>query len=341
MARKANIMAVVLLVVSIGLFAEVARAQVQSCKTYVSCAVSSLYYAWCAPTLPLGVYNCVGSGPWSVTCDVPTYLCSPEPCPTCGTARASGPIDLATGNTYIEQSDVRIPGLGGGLALTRRWNSQTLGYGMFGVGWTSNVEEKIYVGGDHLVKNLRGDGSIWSYGYSSGVSNGNVQYLLAGPRNGDASAQLSNSAFTITLKSGEQKTFDPVTGHLLSSADRNGNTTLFSYNSSNQLATVTDPASRHLYFTYSQVNQFSVVTAVTSDFGISVSYQYDGLARLLKVTAADGTFVTFSYTPANLVTTVLDMNGKTLEAHTYDSLGRGLTASRAGGVNAVSVSYSY
>jgi YD repeat-containing protein len=209
------------------------------------------------------------------------------------------------------------------------------------LGWTSNVEEKIYVGGDYLVKSLRGDGSIWSYGFRSYASNGNVQYLLAGPRNGNASAQLGLSSFTITLKSGEQKTFDPVTGHLLSSADRNGNTTLYSYNSSGQLVTVTDPAARHLYFTYSQQGQVSVVTSISSDVGLSVSYQYDNLARLTQVTAPDGTFVTFSYNLANLITTVLDMNGKTLEAHTYDSLGRGLTASRAGGVDAVSVSYSY
>jgi YD repeat-containing protein len=168
-----------------------------------------------------------------------------------------------------------------------------------------------------------------------------VQYLLAGPRNGNASAQLSNSVFTITLKSGEQKTFDRPTGHLLSGADRNGNTTIYSYNSSNQLVTVTDPVSRHLYFTYSQVGGFSVVTSVTSDFGLSLSYQYDTSTRLVRVTAPDGTFVTFLYSPANLITAVLDMNGKTLEAHTYDSLGRGLTASRAGGVDAVSVSYSY
>jgi len=236
--------------------------------------------------------------------------------------------------------------LGGGLALSRTWNSQTPGYGMFGLGWSSNVEDRIYVGSDYLVKHLRGDGSIWSYGFSSYSSDGKAAvYLTAGPRSAGASAQLNSTTFTITLKSGEQETFDPSTGALLSTADRNGNKTLLSYDSSGRLVTVTDPSSRHLFFTYTQIPlagmTINVVTNVTSDFGVAVSYQYDTAARLTKVTAPDNTFVTFLYTTANLIATVLDTNGKTLESHTYDPMGRGLTASRTGGIDAVTVSYSY
>ena len=42
---------------------------------------------------------------------------------------------------------------------------------------------------------------------------------------------------------------------------------------------------------------------------------------------------------APLITAVTDSNGKILESHTYDGLGRGLTSSRANGVEAVSVTY--
>jgi hypothetical protein len=40
-----------------------------------------------------------------------------------------------------------------------------------------------------------------------------------------------------------------------------------------------------------------------------------------------------------MITTVKDSQGKILESHTYDALGRGLTSSRANGVDAVSVTY--
>jgi hypothetical protein len=40
-----------------------------------------------------------------------------------------------------------------------------------------------------------------------------------------------------------------------------------------------------------------------------------------------------------LISSVTDSNGKILEAHTYDNSMRGLTSSRANGVDAVTVSY--
>jgi YD repeat-containing protein len=197
---------------------------------------------------------------------------------------------------------------------------------------------------------------IWSYGFSSYTADGNaVEYLLAGPSNGGATAELDWgelvgggagwTQFTVTYNNGERKVFDANFGILLSTADRNGNTTGFSYGGGLLLLAVTDAASRHLYFTYQQilVGQFpvNVVSSVTTDFGVSLSYQYDNLARLVKVTEPDGTFTTFAYTPANLISTVTDTNGKILESHTYDSYGRALTSSQAGGVNAVTLTYSY
>jgi hypothetical protein len=43
-----------------------------------------------------------------------------QPCHEC---QAGRPIQLASGNTYIDQTDISLPGLGGGLTLRRRWNS--------------------------------------------------------------------------------------------------------------------------------------------------------------------------------------------------------------------------
>src|SRR5258707_1178234 len=69
---------------------------------------------------PLGV-------PWGQVCAAPRPSCgvppgaAPETCLSCNqgkTPQAAQPIDLATGNTYIAQSDLSIPGLGGGLSLS-------------------------------------------------------------------------------------------------------------------------------------------------------------------------------------------------------------------------------
>jgi YD repeat-containing protein len=60
---------------------------------------------------------------------------------------------------------------------------------------------------------------------------------------------------------------------------------------------------------------------------------------LTEVTQADNTFVTFTYDAFNNITSVNDTNGKVLESHTYDSTGRGLSSSRANGVDALTISY--
>ena len=41
-----------------------------------------------------------------------------------------------------------------------------------------------------------------------------------------------------------------------------------------------------------------------------------------------------------MITAVKDSQGKVLEAHTYDSAGRGLSSSRANGVESVTISFT-
>jgi YD repeat-containing protein len=120
--------------------------------------------------------------------------------------------------------------------------------------------------------------------------------------------------------------------------DRNGNATTLTYDSANRLATVTDPASRHLNFTYGSTSSH-LVTGVSSDVGLSLSYSYDTQNRLSQVTNPDLTTVTFAYDGQSRITSVTDSNSKVLESHTYDSSGRGLTSSRAAGVDAVTITY--
>src|SRR4051812_11186187 len=85
-------------------------------------------------------------------------------CPACGK-----PISLLNGNVYVQQSDLRVPGLGGGLTLARTWNSlwpQSQSFvqtGLFGPNWRSTYEERIFPGVDGTYKYSRADGSFWSF----------------------------------------------------------------------------------------------------------------------------------------------------------------------------------
>jgi YD repeat-containing protein len=293
---------------------------------------------YCGPALPEGETDC-----WVPLCSKHSNSCS---APT-----ASQPICLATGNTFIGQQDIRIPGLGNGLTLVRTWNSllraSLSSVGMFGPNWRSTYEERIYVDDDNTVAYARGDGSVWNFvaGASSSFTPtppANVlgTFTPVAPSNATSELFQAAAVWTLIFQNGEQRVFDGTSGNLLSISDRNGNTTQLTYDASYRLITVTDPASRHLYFSYASSTSY-LVTAVTSDVGISLSYTYDGQGRLIKYTKPDNTTVSFQYNNTNstLITAVLDSNGIVLESHTYDGLGRGLTSSRAGGVEAVTITY--
>jgi YD repeat-containing protein len=315
-----------------------------NCIFPFSCGQYSIWDASCIPTPPATAFNCYGFD-FTNYCWVLNSLC-PAPagpqenaCGPCQKGQTSSPISLASGNTYIEENDIRVPGLGGGLTLVRIWNSiwpstQTaLQIGMFGPNWRSNFEESVFVGADHYMKYARGDGGFWSFGY-----NGQA-YVPVSPGNITATLVQGSGYWTLTLQSGEQRIFDgTTTGKLTEIIDRNGNTTQLSYDSLGRLVTVTDPASRHLYFSYA--GSGALVTGVTSDVNLSLSYSYDNQGRLIQYTKNDGTTVSFQYDSNSLISLVTDQNGKVLESHTYDSNGRGLTGSRANGVDAVTISYA-
>jgi YD repeat-containing protein len=195
----------------------------------------------------------------------------------------------------------------------------------------------VFIGGDYYIKYSRSDGSFWSFGWNGASSS----WSLAAPQNVVAALTTPSIAtpyWTITFQNGEQRRFDGTSGMLTAIIDRNGNTTTLTYDGSNRLATITDPASRHLYFGYGSPSSH-LVTSVTSDVAISLSYAYDGQNRLSQVTNPDLTTLTFTYDSQSLITAVKDSDQKILESHTYDASGRGVTSSRAAGVEAVTLSY--
>jgi YD repeat-containing protein len=292
----------------------------------------------------IGFFKCVNEGSFLDVCQVMNTTCPPaaapqETGPSCPRRPTAGqPICLATGNTYIEENDVRVPGLSGGLTLTRTWNSvwpvtqSALQIGLFGPNWRSNFEERVFVGSDHYIKYARGDGSFWSFGYNGG------NWSVAAPANIVASLAVGSPTWTLTFQSGEQRLFDNTTGRLTAIVDRNGNATQLTYDSLGRLVTVTDPVSRHLYFAYGSGSSY-LVTGVTSDLSLTLSYSYDTQGRLAQVTRPDLSTYTFQYNSQSLISSVTDSNSKILESHTYDTSARGLTSSRAAGADALTISY--
>lgn len=253
---------------------------------------------------------------------------------------AGSPINLSNGNVYIRQTDIQLLGLGGGLLLSRIWNSkwpvsQDGTNGLFGNNWRSTYEERI-VASDAFMKYARSDGSYWTFQYDEASSS----WVIAAPANEKVKLVAGDKYWTLTYGNGETRIFDNSTGVLVAIKDRNGNTTTLSYDTLGQLIKVTDPASRYLSFAYSP-KYYHRISGVTSNFGISLSYLYDQFGRLTQVTGPKPgkTKWAFDYGDRDMITTVRDADGKILEQHMYDDQNRGVTSERANGVDKVTVTY--
>ncbi len=324
-------------------------ATAQSVPPNASCLALTDWWPFPDGYPPGWFYYAPYPGTYVVTIASYKASCPHVPCVQCskGAPSVSGgrPIYLTSGDTYVEDQDVSLPGLGRGLSLIRRWDSMwpsaqiSSSIGMFGPNWRSTYEERIFMGGDNWLTYARGNGGYWAFGLAA--TGGMGTFSLAAPSNVSATlvANIGASDWVVTFQDGEKRHFNPATGLLTSIVDRNGNTTQLTYDGTGRLTTVTDPAGRHLYFQYGTGASANLVTGVTSDFGVSLSYSYDANGRLAQVTKPDLTTITYTYNSASQITQVTDSNGKILESHTYDSKGRGLTSSRANGVEALTLTY--
>jgi YD repeat-containing protein len=330
----------IVLVSLLGLIVQLALSSPAPAQMPSGCLITTIWYF--PDPRPFGwSYYGPGQGPFSYIISAMSFQCVPpvsEPCPQC--LAASQPISLSTGNTFIVQNDVRIPGLGGGLSLKRTWNSTwpvsqaAMQIGLFGSNWRSTYEERIYTGADGYLKYSRSDGSFWSFGYDTASS----KFRVAAPANIAATITQGSTYTTLVFQNGEQRRFDNTSGNLIAILDRNGNTTSLTYDGSGRLVTVTDAAGRYLTFNYSSPSSH-IVSGITSSVGISVSYTYDGQGRLSLVTEQDLSTLNFAYNTQSLITQVTDSLGKVLESHTYDGTGRGLSGSKANGVESVTITY--
>lgn len=74
------------------------------------------------------------------------------------------PVNLNTGNFYMEQTDAEIADIGGSFAFARQYNSKGVGYaGSLGYGWSTPFDERLGELSDGTVLWLSGTGSIVAF----------------------------------------------------------------------------------------------------------------------------------------------------------------------------------
>ena len=150
-----------------------------------------------------------------------------------------GNFCLSAGNTQLSLPVCGWGGLGGGIAFSLVFNSQSSRSSVVGAKWTHSYN--VFLTGTSPVVLVEGDGTETAYAVS-----GSVYTPPAGCY--DTLVQNGSGTWTLTRKGGMKLNFTAA-GVLSSIVDTNGLTTTLTY-TGGLLTTVTDAASRTLTLGY-------------------------------------------------------------------------------------------
>jgi RHS repeat-associated protein len=232
-------------------------------------------------------------------------------------ARAE-PVDTVDGDFTEQYTDMAIPGRGFPLAFVRTYNSLAAGTnGRLGYGWTDSYNAQLTQDPTTGMVTVTQENGSQSTFAKVGTATP-ATYAPTAPRTIATLTQNSDGSWVFTRKAEETLRFSAAR-LLTSEADRNGYTTTLTYNGSNQLTTVTDPASRSLTLGYTG----NLLTSVTDPTGRVVQYGYnDGLGNLTDVTDVNGGNTHFTYDTGHHVLTIRDPRGNTVTTNHYDTSNR-------------------
>jgi RHS repeat-associated protein len=262
------------------------------------------------------------------------------------------PVDVATGDVLLTQTDVSLPGLLP-LVLKRVHRSSQRGGRWFGESWVSSLDQRLLVIGDRIAA-VFADGQVllWPRGDGSGdgssVGDGSEVGDGVLPKAGPAwpLRRLPDGAFTVT---------DPQRGWTWRFAARPGFWRYADGQGELPLVSVTDRAGHRVAFEYDESGRPAFVThsggyrvSVTVSSGRVaglalggvplVGYEYDSSGQLVGVVNSSGQPLRLSYDPAGRLTGWIDRNGGSYQ-YTYDDLGRCVRGESSSG--ALSATYSY
>ncbi len=222
------------------------------------------------------------------------------------------PVNLNTGNFYMEQTDAEIADIGGSFAFTRQYNSKGAGYaGSLGYGWSTPFDERLGELSDGTVLWLSGTGSIVAF---QKTAEG-----YAAPDGYDYALAEEGDGFVLTDLGSLQKHLFNAYGMLTGLENIYGNRTILSYDMDYRLSAVTSPSGKNYLVTLDEKNR---ITQISLPDGNHIGYTYDGAGNLTTVTDAAGDRRSYTYDAEHRMTAWQDENGHCVVTNVYDAEGR-------------------
>ena len=247
------------------------------------------------------------------------------------------PINLNTGNFYLNDTDVTLKGYTQDFTIERNYNSLSSLNGPFGKGWNTTLSERITQDKDLNIVFQRDDGSILKF-----IKNGNNYispkgYNLSLERkvvskkkydfNGDGKDE-EYPVYNYLIKDNDNnvKTFDSM-GLLIEKKDELGLITQYKYDKKKQLTEIITDTKKSIKLSY---NDEGKISSLTRPDNTTIKYGYTN-GFLTTVTSPEGNVVKYNYNDSGLMTSWVDESGVKQIENTYDEVGRVVKQTDANG----------
>ena len=256
--------------------------------------------------------------------------------------RVGDPVDVATGDVVLTQTDVSLPGVLP-LVLRRAHRSSQRGGRWFGQEWVSSFDQRIMVMPDRITCVLAG-GQALVYRRDGLDGTGSPVLPVTGPswpltREGGGTYTVTDPQNGLTWRFGKHPAYWQYAGGtgefpLLSLRDRAGHEIAFAYGESGEPASVTHSGGYRVSVTVEDAR----VTGLSLGGVPLARYAYDGGGRLAEIINSAGRPLSMSYDDAGRVAGYTDRNGSSY-LYSYDSSGRCVAGESPSG--ALSAAYEY
>jgi YD repeat-containing protein len=325
-----------------------------------SCTIDEFYYPWANRGCPAPkawndtLHTCDGPTDFDTNksvgpqCTFPAGA-SPKPRTMCG-----NPINVAIGNKYQVESDFSLTPL---LAFTRYYNSISIGRSdSLGPQWSHTYARNVaYTGAGTttpvaIISSPEGNRVVFTL--SAGVWTADADVIATLVRRDDAHGALLG--WTYTAQDGREVEQYDALGRLLQITKSDGSVINLTYNNGViennandlRLTQVQSQDGRSLVFTYDASNR---IHQITDPAGGVYLYGYDTSGRLSTVTYPGGGQRTYLYnepaftggaTLPNALTGIVHEDGQRFATFNYQSDGRAISTEHAGVVEKFVVQYN-
>jgi RHS repeat-associated protein len=234
---------------------------------------------------------------------------------------------------FFSHTDAQV----GDLSLTRTFDSSRLAlatrYGAFGPGWNSTFELRLNLVSTTTIEARLVDGGAQYYFDDN--ADGVYQAVL--PYSIESWVETIAGGYRRRFRAGGQEDYDS-SGRIVSVTEASGVVTSYSRDGQGRLSSVSR-LGRSITIAYADASS-RPWQLLDGSGGLLAIYEYGSGNLLEAVTYPDGSGFRYTYDASNRVLSVMDLEGKWIEGHTYDGSGRALTSEIGEGVERLSFSYA-